>query len=205
MSMVLPALLSIGKHCTFSEVSLLLFPTFLLTHFFIQLSSTAKCSPLSGSLNKVASETESNVDLSLKLAFNSSPVTYGGPVMQDEYSILHGYGEVEGATKIAPGIFVGGSEELMTEVRKHHMKPDQALFVKGHAAWVPNQLSREVAKGVWYPASVSSDFILRYAGAPVTEGDNTVDLWADILTCIGGRYEAIAKNHSKKGDRRIMP
>lgn len=161
--------------------------------------------PLSGSLNKVASETDSNVDLSLKLAFNSSPVTYGGPVMQEEYSILHGYGEVEGATKIAPGIFVGGSEELMTEVRKHHMKPDQALFVKGHAAWVPNQLTREVAKGVWYPASVSSDFILRYAGAPVTEGDNTVDLWADILTCIGGKYQAIAKNHSKKGDRRIMP
>lgn len=161
--------------------------------------------PLSGSLNKVASETDSNLDLSLKLAFNSSPVTYGGPVMQEEYSILHGYGEVEGSTKIAPGIFVGGSEELMKEVRKHNMRPDQALFVKGHAAWVPNQLSREVAKGVWYPASVSSDFILRYAGAPVNERDNSDDLWADILTCMGGQFEATAKNNSKKGDRRIMP
>jgi putative transcriptional regulator len=160
---------------------------------------------LSGSLNKVASETDSNLDLSLKLAFNSSPVTYGGPVMQEEYSILHGYGEVEGSTKIAPGIFVGGSEELMKEVRKHNMRPDQALFVKGHAAWVPNQLSREVAKGVWYPASVSSDFILRYAGAPVNERDNSDDLWADILTCMGGQFEATAKNNSKKGDRRIMP
>jgi len=125
--------------------------------------------------------------------------------MQEEYSILHGYGEVEGSTKIAPGIFVGGSEELMKEVRKHNMRPDQALFVKGHAAWVPNQLSREVAKGVWYPASVSSDFILRYAGALVNEGDNSDDLWADILTCMGGQFESTAKNYSKKGDRRIMP
>ena len=65
--------------------------------------------PFSNNLNHIASATKSNVDLSLKLAFNSSPVTYGGPVMQEEYSILHGYGEVEGSKKVAPGVFVGGS------------------------------------------------------------------------------------------------
>mmetsp|Transcript_6328 Transcript_6328/g.9314 ORF Transcript_6328/g.9314 Transcript_6328/m.9314 type:complete len:377 (-) Transcript_6328:193-1323(-) len=161
--------------------------------------------PLAGTLNKVASETKSNVDLSLKLAFNASPVTYGGPVMQEEYSILHGYGEVEGSKKIVPGIFVGGSEKLMAEIRKNNLEADEALFVKGHAAWVPNQLSREVSKGVWYPASVSSDFILRYAGAPVAEDDNKVDLWADILTALGDNYAEIAVGHSKKGDRRMMP
>jgi putative transcriptional regulator len=157
------------------------------------------------SLNKVATKTQDNVDLSLRLAFNSSPVTYGGPVMAEEYSILHGYGEVEGATKIAPGIFVGGSESLMNEVRKQNFQPEQALFVKGHAAWVPGQLAREVSKGVWYPASVSNDFILRYAGAPVDDRDNTGDLWADILTCIGGKYQSIAEQNSSKGDRRLLP
>lgn len=161
--------------------------------------------PMAGNLNKVASETRSNVDLSLKLAFNASPVTYGGPVGQQEYSILHGYGEVEGSKKVAPGIFVGGSEKLMTEIRRRNMDSSEVLFVKGHAAWVPNQLAREVSKGVWYPASVSSDFILRYAGAPITESDNKVDLWADILTCLGGKYAEIAKGHSNKGDRRMMP
>lgn len=161
--------------------------------------------PLKGSLNKVASATTSNLDLSLKLAFNASPVTYGGPVMQEEYSILHGYGEVEGSTKIAPGVFVGGSVELMKEVRKQHLKPKQALFVRGHAAWVPNQLSREVSKGVWYPASVSNDFILRYAGAKTTENDNTKDLWADILSCMGDEYQVIAEENSSKGDHRLSP
>mmetsp|Transcript_17184 Transcript_17184/g.32527 ORF Transcript_17184/g.32527 Transcript_17184/m.32527 type:complete len:380 (-) Transcript_17184:173-1312(-) len=161
--------------------------------------------PMEGNLNKIASETQSNLDLSLKLAFNSSPVTYGGPVMQEEYSILHGYGEVEGSKKVAPGVFVGGSEQLMFEVRKHYMSPDQALFVKGHSAWVPNQLSREVSKGVWYPASVSSDFILRYAGAPISDDDNPSDLWADILTCMGGKFQEVANQYSKKGDRRMMP
>lgn len=149
--------------------------------------------PMSGNLLKVASETESKLDLSLKMAFNSASVSYGGPVMQDEYSILHGYGEVEGARKIAPGVFIGGSEALMNEVRKQNMQPQEALFVKGHAAWIPGQLSREISKGVWYLVSCSNDFILRYAGAPISEEDNVNDLWADILSCMGGQYADIAK------------
>ena len=158
-----------------------------------------------GDLNKVVTETSSNVDLSLKLAFNASPVTYGGPVAQHEYSILHGYGEVEGSKKVAPGIFVGGSERLKTEIRRSNVKSEEVLFVKGHAAWLPSQLQQEVSKGVWYPVSVSSDFILRYAGAPTTESDNKVDLWADILTCMGDNYAEIAQGHSNRGDRRMMP
>jgi len=161
--------------------------------------------PLKESLSKVVTQTQSNLDLSLKYAFNSSPVTYGGPVMAQEYSILHGYGEVGGATKVVPGIFVGGSEELMNEVRKQQMHPKQALFVKGHAAWIPGQLAREVSKGVWYPASISNDFILRYAGAPTDDRDNTDDLWADILTCMGGQYEKVAVVNSSKGDERALP
>lgn len=161
--------------------------------------------PMPGDLNKVVTETSSNVDLSLKLAFNASPVTYGGPVAQHEYSILHGYGEVEGSKKVAPGIFVGGSERLKTEIRRSNVKSEEVLFVKGHAAWLPSQLQQEVSKGVWYPVSVSSDFILRYAGAPTTESDNKVDLWADILTCMGDNYAEIAQGHSNRGDRRMMP
>lgn len=161
--------------------------------------------PLAGNLLKIASETESNVDLSLKLAFNSAAVTYGGPVLQEDYSVLHGYGNVEGSKKVAPGVFVGGSEELMKEVRKRNLHASDVLFVKGHAAWVPNQLAREISKGVWYTASCSSDFLLRYAGAPVSDDDNKVDLWSDILTSMGEEYASIAVNHRGKGDMRMMP
>lgn len=161
--------------------------------------------PMEGNLMKVASETESKVDLSLKLAFSKAPVTYGGPVLSEEYSILHGFGEVEGSRKLCPGVFVGGSEELMNEVRINRFDPKNALFVKGHAAWVPGQLSREISKGVWYTAAASSDFILRYAGAPTTDQDNANDLWSDILTCMGGEYEKIAQLHAGRGDSRLMP
>jgi len=162
--------------------------------------------PFPGNLLKTASDSDNcNIDLSLKIAFSKAPVSYGGPVMQDQFSTLHGYGEVEGSKKVFPGVYVGGSSQLMLEVRRNTMKPTEVLFVKGHAAWVPGQLSREIEKGVWYVAAASADFILRYAGAPVSEDDNPSDLWADILTCMGGKYEIVAKTHSGKGDQRMSP
>jgi len=161
--------------------------------------------PLDGNLLKIASEQQTNLDLSLKLAFTSSPVTYGGPVLTEEFAVLHGFGHVEGSKKLAPGVFIGGSEELMTEVRIARFDPRHALFIKGHAAWVSGQLEREIQKGVWYIASASSDFLLRYAGARTTEEDNTSDLWADILDCMGDNYAEIARKHSGRGDRRMMP
>lgn len=160
--------------------------------------------PLHGNLLKVASETASHVDLSLKLAFNCATVSYGGPVMQEDYSVLHGYGEVEGSKKVAPGIFVGGSRELMNEVRRNNFDPHETLFVKGHAAWVPSQLSREISKGVWYISSVSPELILRYAGKPQNyEGDT--DLWSDIMNCMGKEHAEIARRYAGRGDKRLMP
>ena len=161
--------------------------------------------PLDGNLQSIASQEETKLDLSLKIAFSESPVGYGGPVMMDEFAVLHGYGEVEGSKKLAPGIFIGGSDELMDQVRLDHMDATQALFVKGHAAWVPGQLDKELSKGVWYTAAASPDLILRYAGAPVTKDDNPKDLWSDILTCMGGHFADIARQYSDRGDRRLMP
>lgn len=149
--------------------------------------------------------------------------------MQDQFSTLHGYGLVDGSKKVCQGVFVGGSAELMGEVRKKKMDPKEVLFIKvscscncyraayryiispnltsskGHAAWVPGQLSREIEKGVWYVAACSADFILRYAGAPVSVDDNPRDLWADILSCMGENYESVAKMHSSRGDKRMAP
>lgn len=124
-------------------------------------------------------------------------------MLPEEYSILHGFGAVEGATKLCPGVYVGGSEALMNEVRINRLDPKKTLFVQGHAAWVPGQLSKEIQKGVWYTAAASSDLLLRYAGAEITDEDNPNDLWADILSCMGGQYSDISRLHQGQGDMRM--
>lgn len=163
-------------------------------------------SPLEGDLNEVASQSDSNLDLSLKLAFAHSPVAYGGPVLTDEYSILHGFGEVEGSKKLAAGVFVGGSDELMNEVRINRFDPANALFVKGHAAWAKGKLSREIQKGVWYIAAASSNLITRYANG--SKEDRKDDLWTDVLTCMGGEYAKVAAEHGRSSSNNrggLMP
>jgi putative transcriptional regulator len=82
---------------------------------------------LQGNLNKVASVKDTHLDLSLKLAFKQAPVTYGGPVLAEDIAVLHGFGQVEGSKKLAPGVFIGGSEELMNEVRINRFDPTHAL------------------------------------------------------------------------------
>jgi putative transcriptional regulator len=155
---------------------------------------------------KVASEQESKIDLSLKFAFASAPVGYGGPVATDEFFVLHGYGHVEGSQKLCPGVFIGGSQELLDVVRTNEIDPRNTLFLQGHTSWVPGQLNRELEKGVWYVASVSSSMILRYAGAPQSQpqaadyfskGQN---LWGDILHAMGGKWRDIEKEHCKAND-----
>ena len=155
--------------------------------------------PLPGTLVDIASGPEAQIDAGLRTAFNGAKVSYGGPVMQDEYSVIHGYGEVDGSKKVAPGVFVGGSSELAFEIRKNNFDPTNSLFVKGHAAWVPNQLQREINRGVWYVAAASSDLLLRYAGAPTFVNDHPDDLWADILSAMGGHFSHIAAAYTGPG------
>jgi putative transcriptional regulator len=57
------------------------------------------------------------------MAFGKAPVSYGGPVMQDQFSTLHKFSEVMGSKKVCPGVFVGGSSQLVKEVRLNNLHP----------------------------------------------------------------------------------
>ena len=174
--------------------------------FSFSSSILAHFSPQEGGLGKAVLDRTSNIDLSLKMAFQNSQVTYGGPINPHDYHALHNFGAVTGARKVCPGVYIGGSDELMTQVRCGNMDPQKALFVKGHAAWEGGQLQNEINQGVWYNAAVSADLILRYAGTKLTPEDNANDLWSDILTCMGGKHEDVARRYGGTGDsRRAMP
>ena len=158
--------------------------------------------PLEGTLAEVSSnnspEFRSHLNKGLKSIFNDARVAYGGPVGPDDYTILHSWGEVEGSAKVAPGVFVGGSTELACEACRSNFDPKEALFVKGHEVFAPNQLQHEIDNGVWYIASASSDFILRFAKEGLREGYDPNDLWYEILLAMGGQFTQIARNYAAR-------
>ena len=120
-------------------------------------------------------------------------------------STLHGYAAVDGSKQVCPGVYVGGSAQLREEVRADRLAPAAVLFARGHAAWVPGQLQREIDKGVWYLAAASADLVLRYAGAPVRADDDPADLWRDVLACLGEDFAEVARAHAGRGDERMLP
>lgn len=162
--------------------------------------------PVPGNLVELSSELETNLDDNIRENFVESAVSYGGPVAPESFSCIHGYGEVHGSKKIAPGVFIGGSKELADLVRLHRFDPTEAMFTQGHGAWGPGQMEEEISNGVWYPASCSPDMILRLASAPTTDEDNLSDLWTDILTCMGGDYAEIAMKFGNfPSNKRLRP
>jgi len=147
-----------------------------------------------GGLAEVSTNQGSYLDDKLLHAFPKTDVAYGGNMRMGEYSLLHGFGEVDGAQKIAPGVFFGGENALVSEVMHGHLDPRNALFVKGKCMWYPGRLEAEIQSGKWYVASASSDFLLRNAGARKQGAPN--DLWKDILKCMGGYYADIADKYA---------
>jgi len=145
-----------------------------------------------GGLVEVSTNQGSVLDNQLLHAFPTTDVAYGGNVRTNEYSLLHGFGEVDGSKKISSGVYFGGEDALVNEVTNGRFDPNNAIFIKGKATWFPGRLQAEIDSGKWYTASASSNFILRNAGAVLTEKDDPNDLWKDILTCMGGYYASIA-------------
>jgi putative transcriptional regulator len=145
---------------------------------------------------------ESNVEL----AFHDAPVSFGGPLESLEFSLVHSFGRVDNSVELVPGIYVGGSEALANEVLNNQFQTDQALFCKGHAAWVPGRLEHEISKGVWYTAATSPDLIFRYATSNVSNRSyDSTDLWGDILSIMGDKYANKAQAYARQGDVRAMP
>ncbi|GMI04022.1 hypothetical protein TrLO_g269 [Triparma laevis f. longispina] len=136
--------------------------------------------PLQGNLKEVVRRGGNvNVGMGMQSAFGGSRVTFGGPVKPEELVVLHSNPLATGAKEITPGVFVGGSESLRSQVVKREFHGSNALFARGHSLWVPGQLERELDRGVWTVASASSNYILRHTKKGA-EGEEDC-LWRDIM------------------------
>ena len=76
------------------------------------------------------------------------PLLWGGPVGTDCLHVLSGPdGDPESVLPILPGVFFGGSLELVRRVFKGegHLR-----FFLGYSGWSPGQLDEELAADAWF-------------------------------------------------------
>ena len=152
-----------------------------------------------------------NLNRATQMHFWYAPVYDGGPVARQYWETIHGWGHVDGSTQLVPGVFLGGASAFCEE----GMAPD-CVFLQGRTVWTKRQMNRELRRKQWIVASVSSDFLLagtkgvRVVHSPPSNAIKTSaasknkknnNLWASVLTSMGGKYAQIVQKHRRRKGR----
>lgn len=113
-------------------------------------------------------------------------VYYGGPCGRGTANILHICSEIEGATQIIEGLYLGGFESVNNLFRLGQVDTQQAQILVGCSAWMPGQLQDEMRAGCWYVVAASSHFLHECIfGQHGPSTNHRDDVWHRVLTQAG--------------------
>ncbi len=115
-----------------------------------------------------------------------SRISLGGPVQTDNLFFLHKFEDLEGATEVTDGLYVGGKfEHLQEYTRLGVVKEGTIRFFLGYAGWSPDQLEDELEiSNSWFVTDVDA-----IGDVMAIDHDH---LWQDTLKSMGGRFSLIS-------------
>lgn len=104
------------------------------------------------------------------------PVLQGGPVQQERGFVLHSDdGQWEATTKVAPGIMVTTSRDILEAIAEHR-GPAKYVVALGYAGWSAGQLEDELKENAWLNTAADSAIIF---DLPID------DRWARAVASLG--------------------
>src|SRR4030095_7271815 len=114
-----------------------------------------------------------------------APVFYGGPVQLNTLQFIYkGDNIIEGSLEIMPGLFWGGSFEILrTLIEGKQVVPEDFRFFLGYSGWGEEQLEDEMGMNSWIITEASIDNIF---------SDEPDKLWRDILKGMGKKFAILA-------------
>lgn len=113
------------------------------------------------------------------------PLYFGGPVQTDTIHFLHTLGsKLEGSKEILPGIFWGGSLEMLKLlIDTNQVTTNDIRFFAGYSGWEPHQLEDELKGRTWLISNGKRDFAF---------SENPEELWGEVLRSMGSQYAILA-------------
>ena len=107
------------------------------------------------------------------------PVLQGGPVQQERGFVLHSddgrEDQWEATTRIAPGIMVTTSRDILEAIAEHR-GPSKYVVALGYAGWSAGQLEDELRQNAWLNTVVDSTIVF---DSPID------DRWARAVALLG--------------------
>ena len=108
----------------------------------------------------------------------------GGPVQMDCLHMLHRLPQLLGGHEIMPGIYWGGSFDILQEMaasQNPHIA-DVKLFL-GYAGWSSGQLEKEMQEGSWLVSDGSTGLLF---------DTDTADIWERAIRGLGKDFAYLA-------------
>ncbi|MCM1290648.1 MAG: YqgE/AlgH family protein [Prevotella sp.] len=119
-------------------------------------------------------------------AGNKIPIYCGGPVDTTRLFMIHTLPDIfEGAIKICPGLYVGGSvEDIVSYINDGGVIEGKVRFFLGYSGWTGKQIIDEISHNVWAVNNLPEDFeesILRGSDNP---------FWRREVERLGHKYRS---------------
>jgi putative transcriptional regulator len=116
--------------------------------------------------------------------FNSL-VYYGGPVQLNTLQFIYrGENIIEGSIEIMPGLYWGGSFEILqTLIESDSVSPEDFRFFLGYSGWDEDQIDAEIELNSWIVTESRIDDIF---------SDEPDKLWREVLKKMGKKFAILA-------------
>ena len=114
----------------------------------------------------------------------TAPIFEGGPVQEDTLHMLHRVPAILGGNEILPGIYWGGSYEILQDLIKENRynSSDIRLYV-GYSGWSAGQLDKEMEENSWLVTDAASSILF--------DTDHK-DIWKAAIGLLGKDYAFLA-------------
>ncbi len=109
-----------------------------------------------------------------------APVYWGGAIKLDSIYYLHSIENLEGAIKLAEGLYWGGDyQQLKVMIEAGEVTPEQIKFMAGYSAWPAKSLEKEISIDNWWVTEADQYSVLI--------AEPTI-IWGKKLTSMGHVY-----------------
>ena len=135
-------------------------------------------------LNQPTALTLGDIVAGLELYMPPLVLYQGGPVQPDTLHIIHRIPEVLGGMPVAPGIYWGGSYEILQDIVKsnRYNERDLRLFI-GYSGWTTGQLEREMKEGTWLVGDATPQLVFE---------DEAHTTWKKAIAALGKNFAYLA-------------
>ena len=121
-----------------------------------------------------------------------SPLWLGGTAKQSSLYVVHDVDDVDGASKLSDGLFLGGWSAARPRVADRSLAETRFKFFLGRTEWERGQLEEEVAARAWIPLACDPAVVLKDRVEGWRPG-KPQPVWTELMRQLGDEAEAMLK------------